>query len=119
MARVMSGFAGGSGSRWLEGGAWLVLSAALVAAVVFGVHWWRIDAINRAIAANGTVALPASGDARVRYAAGWIAERALRYSDAVQAYTDAQAGDDRALAAQAWFALGNAYFKVGIVQSRE
>jgi len=33
-------------------------------------------------------------------------------------YTDAQATPDPALAAQTWFALGNVYFKIGIVESR-
>jgi len=106
-------------ARWIEAGAWLLLAAAAAASVAFAARWWRVEAIDRAIEANGAVALPASTDARVRYAAGWQAEHALRHADAVVAYTDAQSAADAALAARAWFALGNAYFKIGIAESRE
>ena len=105
-------------ARWIEAGAWLLLAAAAAASVAFTARWWRVEAIDRAIEANGAVALPASADARVRYAAGWQAEHALRHADAVVAYTDAQSAADAALAARAWFALGNAYFQTAIKASR-
>ena len=106
-------------SRWIEAAGWLLIVLAAIAGAICAARWWRIEAINRAIATNGAEALPASPDPRVRYAVGWRAEHALRYTDAVAAYTDAQSAPDATLAARAWFALGNAYFKVGIAQSRE
>lgn len=109
----------GSLRRWLELAAWLALGLALTAAGAFALQWHRLARVNHAIAAGGTQALPALADARVRYAAGWQAERALRYNEAVQLYTDAQAPGDDARAARAWFALGNVYFKIGIAESRE
>ena len=104
--------------RWLEFATWLLLAAALAAAGLFALQWYRLARINHAIAAAGSEPLPQSTDPRVRYAAGWQAEHALRYAQAVPAYTDAQVADDT-LAAKAWFALGNVYFKIGIVESRE
>lgn len=107
-------------TRYANAAAWLLLALAFGAAAWSGVQWLQLGAINRRIESNGVEAFPPSWrDPRVRYAAGWQAERALRYDDAVQAYTDAQGGPDPARAAQAWFALGNAYFKVGIAASRE
>ncbi len=107
-------------TRYANAVAWLLLALSLGAAAWSAVHWLRLGAINRRIESGGAEPLPASwSDPRVRYAAGWQAERALKYDDAVQAYTDAQGAEDPALAAQAWFALGNAYFKVGIAASRE
>ncbi len=100
--------------------AWLLLALSLGAAAWSGAHWLRLGAINRRIESGGAEPLPPSWrDPRVRYAAGWQAERALHFDEAVQAYTDAQGAADPALAANAWFALGNAYFKVGIAASRE
>jgi mxaK protein len=105
--------------RWINPLVWSLLIAALGAAAWSAYRLLQLHAINRAIA-EGVGALPAdSTDARVRYAAGWQAERSLHFTDAVQLYTDAQAADDPARAAQAWFALGNVYFKVGIAESRE
>jgi tetratricopeptide (TPR) repeat protein len=106
--------------RYLEAAVWLLLALALGAAAWSASRWLQIGAINRSIESHGVepLLLP-SRDPRVRYAAGWQAERALRYDDAVQSYTDAQHADDPELAARAWFALGNAYFKVGIAASRE
>lgn len=107
-------------TRFVNGAAWLLLALSLGAAAWSAVDWLRLGAINRAIASGGTEPIPpAWRDPRVRYAAGWQAERALHYDDAVQAYTDAQATAAPAGAAAAWFALGNAYFKVGIAASRE
>ncbi len=107
-------------TRIANAAAWLLLVASVAFAVWSAVHWLRVGAINRRIESGGTEPIPPSWrDPRVRYAAGWQAERELRYDEAVQAYTDAQAATDPALAADAWFALGNAYFKVGIAASRE
>jgi mxaK protein len=104
--------------RWIDLVAWLLLATALGAAVLCALRWRQIAAIDRAIASGGTMPLPASTDPRVRYAAAFQAERALRYTDAVALYTDAQGGTDARLAANAWFALGNVYFKIGIAESR-
>ena len=105
--------------RWINPLVWLLLVFAVAAAAWSSHRWLQANAINRVIA-DGVGNLPAGNtDPRVRYAAGWQAERALHYTDAVQLYTDAQAIDDPARAAQAWFALGNVYFKVGIAESRE
>ena len=105
--------------RWIKPLAWLLLAVTLVATAWSAQAFLRTLAINRRIA-DRTSTLPAdSADLRVRYAAGWQAEHALRYTEAVQLYTDAQGTEDPAGAAQAWFALGNVYFKIGIAESRE
>lgn len=106
--------------RFAEPLVWVLLAAALLVASWSVVRWVRLGAVNRQIASGGTEPVPATlGDPRIRYAAGWQAEHALRLPDAVPLYTDAQASTDAALAARAWFALGNVYFKVGIAESRE
>lgn len=107
-------------TRFANAAAWLLLALSLGAAAWSATQWMRIGAINRRIESDGTEPIPSSWrDPRVRYAAGWQAERALRFDEAVQAYTDAQGATDPTQAADAWFALGNAYFKVGIAASRE
>ena len=105
--------------RWIDAAAWLLLAAGLAGAGYFALRWSRIEAINRAIGAGGSVVIPASTDPRARYAAGWQAEHALRDPDAIRFYTDAQAPGDDALSARAWFALGNVYFRIGMAESRE
>ena len=106
--------------RWTEGAAWVLLAAALAATAWSGFGWLRIRALNVRILdrASGLTAAD-SADPRVRYAAGWQAERRLQFTDAVHLYTDAQAAADPADAARAWYALGNAYFMIGIAASRE
>ena len=115
----MAGLMPWSSQRWIEFAAWLLLGLALALSGWGAVRMLQINAINESIRTDGGAQLPPSSDPRVRYAAGWQAERALRFSDAVQLYTDAQASGDSVHDAQAWFALGNAYFKIGIAASRE
>jgi tetratricopeptide (TPR) repeat protein len=81
---------------------------------------WHIHSINALIRDGGIEKLsPLPRDPIARYAAGWQAERTQHHVEAIALYTDAQATTDPALAAQAWFALGNVYFKIGIVESRD
>ena len=110
MARLM---------RWITPLAWVALAAALAGSAWFAVQLARTIAINHWITGGAIAAAPQSADPRVRYAAGWQAERDLRFSDAVQMYTDAQGSGDPAPDARSWFALGNVYFKIGIAASRE
>jgi tetratricopeptide (TPR) repeat protein len=105
--------------RWINPTAWLLLAAALAAAAYFAVSLWQIHSMNALIRDGGIEKLsPLPRDPIARYAAGWQAERAQRHVEAIALYTEAQAATDPALAAQAWFALGNVYFKIGIVESR-
>lgn len=105
--------------RWINPAVWLLLAASLSATAYFAISWWRIGSINASIL-DGSIAKrsPLPREPRVRYAAAWQAQRTQRYTEAIQLYTDAQAEPDPALAAQAWFALGNVYFQIGIVESR-
>lgn len=105
--------------RWINPLVWTLLALALGISFWSAHRWLQLNAINAAIR-DGTVEIPVSTvvDARVHYAAGWQAERKLEYTQAVQQYTDAQDPMDPPRSAQAWFALGNAYFKAGIVESR-
>lgn len=106
-------------TRWINRAAWLLLAASVAATAYFAVSLVRIHSINALIRDGGIEKLsPLPVDPLVRYAAGWQAERAQHLVEAIALYTDAQATTDRALAAQAWFALGNVYFKIGIVESR-
>ena len=105
-------------TRWLTALAWLSLAVAAAWSGWCAWRWFQVGAINTGIR-SGTLEAPRPGaDSRVRYAAAWQAERRLQYAPAVQLYTDAQTSDDVARAADAWFALGNVHFKIGIVESR-
>ena len=107
-------------ARWTTRFAWLLLAVALAAGAACLVRWQqthRINAMIRDRSIAKLTVLPA--DARARYAAAWNLERSQRYDEAVRLFTDVQATSDPALASQAWFALGNAYFETGIKASRE
>lgn len=105
--------------RWINPGVWLLLAAALAATVWFASRWLQVATINAKIRDGSIEALsPLPRDPRARYAAAWQAQRTQRYPDAIRLFTDAQATTDPAFAAQAWFALGNVYFQIGIVESR-
>lgn len=106
-------------TRWIKPIVWLLFAASTAACVLFAFRWQQTASVNGKIAAGGAQTLPTSTDPLVRYAAGWQAERLLRYSDAVQMYTDAQGSGDAAQDARSWFALGNVYFKTGIAESRD
>jgi hypothetical protein len=109
----------GSLSRWMTRVAWLVLTVALVACAAFVVRWHTTRELNAMIDARTINRLaPMPADPRVRYAAAWTFERELKYEDAERLYTDVQATRDPALAARAWFALGNAFFESTIEASR-
>jgi mxaK protein len=105
--------------RWTTPFAWLLLAASL-AALAFSLARWRTTAAIDASIRDRTIATlhPLPDDARVRYAAAWDLERAQRFEEAVPLLTDAQASDDPALAANAWFALGNVYFEIAVKTSR-
>jgi tetratricopeptide (TPR) repeat protein len=106
--------------RWTDPLAWTLLAAALAAGAWSTGHVLRVHALNaRIVDPAGALSAADSADPRVRYAAGWQAERRLQFADAVQLYTDAQNSKDPGDAARAWFALGNAYFRIGIAASRE
>jgi tetratricopeptide (TPR) repeat protein len=106
--------------RWIEPGLWLLLVLSLAAAGWSIVAWHRIAGLNlRIVDPTQKLVAADSTDPRVRYAAGWQAEHRLQFSEAVALYTDAQAASEPAQAARAWFALGNAYFRIGIAASRE
>ncbi|HZX91324.1 MAG TPA: tetratricopeptide repeat protein [Rudaea sp.] len=105
--------------RWINPGVWLLLAASLAMAAYFAASLWRIHSMNALIRDGGIEKLsPLPADPLARYAAGWQAEHAQRHLEAISLYTDAQATTDPVQAAQAWFALGNVYFKIGIVESR-
>jgi mxaK protein len=105
--------------RWINPLVWALLTLAFGFSFWSAHRWLQLVAVNAAIR-TGTVEILASTvtDSRVRYAAGWQAERKLEFTQAVQRYTDAQDPADPVRSAQAWFALGNVYFKTGIVESR-
>jgi len=106
--------------RLLEPLVWALLAAALAVAVWCAGRTLHIRALNAKILDRGsTLSAADSADPRVRYAAGWNAERRLQFTDAVALYTDARAAAEPAQAARAWFALGNAYFHIGIAASRQ
>lgn len=105
--------------RWIFPAVWLLLLASLAATAYFAASLWTIHSINTKISDGGIGKLsPLPRDPLARYAAGWQAEREQRHVEAIALFTDAQAAADPALAAQAWFALGNVYFQIGIVESR-
>ncbi len=105
--------------RWINPAVWLLLAAALAATAYFAESWWQIHSVNLRIRGGSIDGLsPLPRDPLARYAAGWQAERTQRHLDAIALFTDAQGTTDPALAAQAWFALGNVYFQIGIVESR-
>lgn len=97
---------------------WLTLAGAVGWSGWCAWRWRQVVVTNAEIRAGTVDESRAKADPRMRYAAGWQAERKLQYTSAVQLYTDAQVSDDAARCADAWFALGNVYFKVGIVESR-
>ena len=105
--------------RWINPAVWVLLAASLAASAYFAGRWWQIASINARIL-GGTIEKLSSlpSDPRVRYAAAWQAQRTHNYPEAIRLYSDAQAAPDPAFAAQAWFALGNVYFQIGIVESR-
>ena len=105
--------------RWINPAVWLLLAAAL-AGTAWSVHrWLQIATVNAKVRDGDIETLsPLPRDPRARYAAAWQAQRSQRYPDAIRLFTDAQSAADPALAAQAWFALGNVYFQIGIVESR-
>lgn len=106
-------------TRWINPVLWLLFAAMLAATGYFAMSWWRIHTINARIREGRIETLsPLPRHPMARYAAGWQAERSAHHVEAIALYTDAQATADPALAAQAWFALGNVYFKIGIVESR-
>jgi tetratricopeptide (TPR) repeat protein len=106
--------------RWTTPLAWMLLAAALVACAMFSWQWHAVRRINAMIDARTIETLhPLPEDPRVRYAAAWDLERAQRYDEAIRFYTDAQATSEPAVASQAWFALGNAYFEQGIRATRQ
>lgn len=105
--------------RWINPAVWLLLAAGLASTTYFATSWWGIHVINMRIRDGGIEKLsPLPRDPLARYAAGWQAEREQRHVEAIAWFTDAQAAADPGLAAQAWFALGNVYFQIGIVESR-
>ncbi len=105
-------------TRWINPLVWLALAGAVAGSGWCAWRWSQTGTINADIRAGTVEATAVNADPRVRYAAGWQAERMLQYTTAVQLYTDAQNTDDPARSADAWFALGNVYFKIGIVASR-
>lgn len=108
-------------TRWTTALVWLLLAAALAATAALsarGVATQRINAAIRARTIETWKPLPANE--RARYAAAWDLERAQRFEQAIALLTDVRAATaDPALAAAAWFALGNAYFETGIKTSRD
>jgi tetratricopeptide (TPR) repeat protein len=105
--------------RWINPLVWTLLALALTVSFWSARRWLQLIDMNTRIH-DGTVEIPSATvvDSRIHYAVGWQAERKLEYTQAVQRYTDAQDPADPARSAQAWFALGNVYFKNGIVESR-
>ena len=106
--------------RWIEPLVWMLLVVALGLGIASANRWAQIRTLNARIAdPAGKLTSADSADPRAHYAAGWQAERRLEFTEAVQAYANAQTASDPADAARAWFALGNAYFRIGAAASRE
>jgi mxaK protein len=107
-------------TRWTTRLVWLLLIAALAACVWFAAQWRSTQRLNGMIRDRTIEQLkPLPADPRVRYAAAWTLERSQQLDEAARLFTDVQATTDPVLAANAWFALGNAYFQVGIKSSRD
>lgn len=107
-------------TRWTTGLIWLLLLAALAACAAFSAQWLATLRINAAIRARSVETLkPLPADARARYAAAWDLERSQHFDQAIALFTEVRAAADPALAATAWFALGNVYFETGIKMSRD
>jgi len=104
--------------RWLPRLPQLIWAAlALCAALgVFSVYQWRRAAqLDRMIADGSLIEQPKIPDApAVRYAAGWLYQKAENIPLALQRYADAEGADDPHLAARAKFALGNLYLQIGL-----
>jgi tetratricopeptide (TPR) repeat protein len=107
-------------TRWTTHLVWLALTLALLASAWFSAQGLRTARINATIRDRSIEqAKPLPADLRARYAAAWFLERSQHYDEAVKLFAEAQASQDPTLAADAWFALGNAYFQSGIQASRE
>jgi tetratricopeptide (TPR) repeat protein len=107
-------------ARWTTAIVWLLLVAALAAFAVFAAHWLTTRRLNTMIADRSIEKLaPLPADPRVGYAAAWNLERSQRFDEAIKLFAGVQATADPALAANAWFALGNVYFQSSIKASRE
>jgi tetratricopeptide (TPR) repeat protein len=105
--------------RWTTSLVWLLLLAALSACVVFSVQWQATRHVNAMILDRSIEKLPPPADPRARYAAAWNLERSQHFDEAIKLLIGVQATADAALASEAWFALGNVYFKSSIKASRE
>jgi len=107
-------------ARWTTHLVWLALILALGACAWFSAQWVRTHRINAMIRDRSIEQHePLPDDLRARYAAAWYLERSQHYEEAAKLLIDVQSSPDPALAARAWFALGNAYFQSGIKASRE
>jgi len=107
-------------TRWITGLVWVALALALVATAAFAMRWRSTQTLNAMIRDRSVGQLsPLPADLRVRYAAAWDLERAQHFDEAVKLFNQVQAAKDPKLAANAWFALGNAYFESGIKMSRD
>ncbi len=106
--------------RWITPLVWVLSFVALAACLVFSAEWFTTLRINSAIRARNVEELkPLPADDRARYAAAWDFDRAQHFDDAVALFNEVRATTDPALAAAAWFALGNAYFESAIKASRD
>ena len=107
-------------TRWITGLVWIALALALIATAAFAMRWRSTQTLNAMIRDRSVGQLsPLPPDLRVRYAAAWDLERAQHFDEAVKLFNQVQAAKDPKLAANAWFALGNAYFESGIKMSRD
>jgi tetratricopeptide (TPR) repeat protein len=105
--------------RWTTPLIWALLFAALAASALFAAGAFTVLQINSAIRARNVEELkPLPTDFVARYAAAWDLERAQHFDQAIALFTEVRAATDPALAADAWFAVGNVYFESGIKASR-
>lgn len=106
--------------RWTTHLVWAVLVLALAASAWFFAQWISVARINAAIRDRSIETMrPLPADLRARYAAAWSLERAQKFDDAAKLLSEVQLSSDPELAADAWFALGNAYFQIGVKASRD
>jgi len=106
--------------RWTTPLVWALFGAALAAGGAFAFAWHATHRLNAMIDDRSieTIA-PLPSDPRALYAVAWNLERSQHFDEAAKLLTDVQAASGPALASQAWFALGNAYFEVAIKASRQ
>lgn len=97
---------------WL---AWAGLLLSLAGFAYFGFAWQEARRMNERVADGSLIENSAPPErAALRYAAGWLHERAGHTEAAIENYAIAESASDPRLAARAKFGMGNLYFLIGL-----